>query len=50
MKRQKPNKEKVDALLSYLDSISNKQKADIYKRKYLRTKKTLDAVSKELGL
>ena len=50
MKRQKPNKEKVDALLNYLDSISNKYKADIYKQKYLKTKRTLDAVAKHLGL
>ena len=44
------NRKKAKELVRFLDDLGNKQKADIYKRKYLRTKKTLDAVSKELGL
>jgi hypothetical protein len=50
MRKQKPNKEKIDSLLTYLDDLSNKYKADIYKQKYLKTKRTLDAVAKHLGL
>ena len=47
---RKVNKNKVDDLINYLDDLSNKYKADIYKQKYLKTKRTLDAVAKHLGL
>lgn len=47
---KKLNKNKVNDLINYLDELSNKHKADVYKHKYLKTKRTLDEVAKHLGL
>lgn len=47
---QKNKKDQIDSMLELLDNISNKQRADIYKRKYLEQKKILDQIKPMVGL
>ena len=47
---QKNKKEQISSLIELLDNISNKQRADIYKRKYLEQKKILDQIKPMVGL
>ena len=47
---QKNKKEQINSLIELLDNIANKQRADIYKRKYLEQKKILDQIKPMVGL
>ena len=47
---QKNKKDQINSLIELLDNISNKQRADIYKRKYLEQKKILDQIKPMVGL
>lgn len=44
------NKKKAKELVKFLDDLGNKQRADIYKRKYLQEKELNNKIRKVVGL